>query len=265
MIAPAAAGVLARPGVVADVIGALLVFCLLSSATYLVNDVRDRDRDRRHPRKRRRPVAAGELSPRRALRTAAVLALLGMAIALAVRPGLAAAAAAYLALTTSYSLWWRQIAFFDIVAVAGGFLLRAVGGAAAADVPLSRAFLVVSAACALFVVAGKRYAELVAAEPASSRVRPALRRYTRRSLRRLVICAAGLGCVAYALWAFTRADGWPWLALSLLPFALWLARYWTMVDAGAGEAPEELILQDPPLLALGGLWMLMFAAGVYAA
>lgn len=265
VLAPAAAGALARPGVVAVVIAALVAFCLLSSAAYLVNDVRDREQDRRHPRKSRRPIAAGELPPRRALRVAAILAVVGLAISLAVRPSLAAAAACYLALTTSYSLWWRQIAVLDIVAVTGGFLLRAVAGGAAADVPLSRAFLVVSTACALFVVAGKRYAELVTAERAGTRARPTLRRYSARSLRRLMAAAGALGCIAYAQWSFARPYGWPWLALSLLPFALWLARYSMLVDAGSGEAPEDLILHDRTLLALGAVWLALFAGGIYVA
>ena len=101
-------------------------FCLLSSATYLVNDVRDREQDRCHPRKRYRPVAAGELAPRGALRLATVIAALGLALAVAVRPMLGLVAIGYLTLTTSYSICWRRIVVADVVAVAGGFVVRAV-------------------------------------------------------------------------------------------------------------------------------------------
>jgi decaprenyl-phosphate phosphoribosyltransferase len=262
-IAPGAAGVLVRPGAIAEVTGAFVAFCLLSSATYLVNDVRDREHDRRHPRKRTRPVAAGTLSPRDALRIAGILAVLGVAIALAIAPALAGVAACYLTLTASYSLSLRRIVVADIVAVAGGFVLRAVAGGAATGVALSRPFLLVTAACAVFLVTGKRYAELGDRGGRQRAGRATLRRYSRTALRRLLVAAATLGCLAYALWAFGRADAGPWLELSVIPFAIWLGRYGLKLSAGAGEAPEELILGDPLLLVLGAAWAALFAGGVY--
>jgi decaprenyl-phosphate phosphoribosyltransferase len=263
-IAPAAAGALTRPGVVPQVIGAFVAFCMLSSATYLVNDVRDRDQDRRHPRKRHRPIAAGQLRPRGALRIAALMAVAGIALSLAVQPALGVVAVCYLALTTGYSIWWRRVVVLDIVAIAGGFLLRAIAGGVAVDVPLSRSFLAVTAACALFLVAGKRYAELTAGG-ARSATRATLRRYSRPLLRRLLVGAAALGCLAYARWAFARPAPGPWFELSMVPFVMWLGRYAMILDTGAGEAPEELILRDPGLLALGALWALLFVGGVYGA
>jgi decaprenyl-phosphate phosphoribosyltransferase len=263
-IAPAAAGALTRPAAIAAVCGALIAFCLISSATYLVNDVRDREQDRRHPRKRLRPIAAGELAPRGALRIAAVLALLGLGLAVAVRPPLAAVAVGYLALTTSYSLVWRHVVIADIVAIAGGFVLRAVAGGVAAGVPLSRSFLIVTSACAVLMIAGKRYAELTGGRGALA-TRGTLRRYSRTLLRRLLAGAALLGAVAYGRWAFFRPDLGPWLELSALPFTLWLGRYLAMVARGFGEAPEELVLRDSALLVLGGLWLVLFGAGIYVA
>ena len=157
---PAAAGALARRGVVLAVAGAVVAFCMLASATYLVNDVHDRASDRRHPRKRFRPIAAGELTPRRALEIAAALALGGVLLSLAIRPALAAVAACYLMLTLSYSMVWREVVVADIAIVAAGFLVRAAAGGAAAGVPLSTSFLIVTSACALFRVVGKRFGEL---------------------------------------------------------------------------------------------------------
>jgi decaprenyl-phosphate phosphoribosyltransferase len=247
-----------------EVFGALVAFCLLSSATYLINDVRDRDGDRLHPRKRFRPIAAGELSPERALRIAALLALAGFALALAIRPALGAVAVCYLTLTLSYSLVWRAVTIADIVMVAAGFLVRAAAGGAAADVRLSGSFLVVTSACALFLVVGKRYAEL-SDRGARVAARRTLRRYSPQMLRRVLVGAAAVGCIAYAKWAFTRPELGPWIELSLMPFALWLGRYAMMLGSGAGEAPEELILRDPVLLALGGLWGILFVTGLYAA
>jgi decaprenyl-phosphate phosphoribosyltransferase len=263
-LAPAAAGALTRPAVVAEVIGAVLAFCVLSSAVYLVNDVRDREQDRQHSRKRYRPVAAGELSPRGALRIAGLMAVLGIALSVFVQPRLGVVAICYLGLTTSYSVLWRYVVVADIVAVAAGFVLRAVAGGAATGVPLSRAFLIVTAACALFLVAGKRYAEMADGK-ARCATRATLGRYSQRFLGGLLAGAAAIGCVAYASWAFTRLEPAPWLELSTLPFVLWLGRYRMILYAGAGEAPEELILRDPALLALGALWMALFVGGVYGA
>jgi decaprenyl-phosphate phosphoribosyltransferase len=261
-LAPAAAGALTRPGVMAEAVCAFVSFCLLSSATYLVNDVRDREQDRRHPRKRFRPVAAGELAPRGALRLAIVIAALGLALAVAVGPMLGLVAIGYLTLTTSYSICWRRIVVADVVAVAAGFVVRAIGGGVATGVALSYSFVIVTSACALLIVVGKRYAELVGSgsRPPS---RSTLRRYSRRSLRLLLAGAAACGCVAYASWAFARPGLGTWRELSIVPFVLWLGRYLKTLGAGAGESPEELILHDRPLLALSFVWVALFTAGVY--
>ncbi|HYM54835.1 MAG TPA: decaprenyl-phosphate phosphoribosyltransferase [Solirubrobacteraceae bacterium] len=262
LAAPCAAGVIDRPLVAAQVAGAFVVLCLLSSATYLVNDVRDREQDRLHPRKRMRPVAAGELSPRAALVVAAVLALLGIAGATAIAAGLGVLACGYLALTASYSLWWRGVVLADILAIAAGFVLRAFAGGVATDIYLSRWFVIVTASCAIFLVAAKRYAELreqVGPGPA----RPTLRRYSTGNLRLMLLAAAAVGGVAYVSWAFTRPSHVVWYALSIAPFLLWLARYATLVGAGAGQAPEELILRDRLLLSLSIAWTLLFLGGVY--
>ncbi len=254
-LAPGAAGVLTSPHVIVKVAGAFVAFCLLSSATYLLNDVRDREQDRHHPRKRFRPIAAGELRPRGALRLALLLAIAGLGLATAVRPMLGLVCVGYLALTTSYSIWFRRVVLLDIAVVSAGFVLRAAGGAAAADVFLSRAFLVVISACAMFIVAGKRYAELGAPRPS----RATLERYSRGGLRLLLGAAALVAVAAYSYWALSRAPR----AFSIVPFVLWLGRYRGLVGAGVGEAPEELVMHDPGLVVFGLAWVAMFASGVY--
>ncbi len=261
LAAPCAAGVIDRPLVAAQVAGAFLVLCLLSSATYLVNDVRDRDQDHRHPRKRWRPVAAGELSPRTALRVALALALVGVGLATAIAPGLGAVACGYLALTASYSLWLRRVVVVDIVAIAAGFVLRAIAGVAT-DIYLSRWFVIVTACCAVFLVAAKRYAELREhTEPGPARA--TLRRYSLGHLRLTLLVAATIAAVAYTGWAFTRPSHVVWYGLSIGPFLLWLGRYAILIGAGAGQAPEELILRDRTLLALTVAWSILFLGGVY--
>ena len=262
LAAPAAAGMIDRPLVAAQVAGAFVVLCLISSATYLVNDVRDREQDRRHPLKRLRPVASGDLSPAAALRWAALLALLGIALASAIAPGLAALACGYLLLTASYSLWLRRVVVADILVIAAGFVLRAFAGGVASDIYLSRWFVIVTGCCAVYLVAAKRYAEL-REHGGSDPARATLRRYSLGRLRLLLAAAATLGGVAYTGWAVTRPSHLLWYGLSIAPFLLWLVRYATLIGAGAGQAPEELILRDRTLLALGVAWGVLFLGGVY--
>jgi decaprenyl-phosphate phosphoribosyltransferase len=262
LAAPCAAGVLGRPIVAAQVAGAFVVMCLLSSATYLVNDVRDREQDRLHPNKRTRPIAAGELPVRAALVAAATMAVSGLALASAIDPKLGAVGLAYLALTASYSLWWRRVVVLDMLAIAAGFVLRALAGGIATDIYLSRWFVIVTGCCAIYLVAAKRYAEL-REHAGVNATRATLQRYSTRSLRLTLAGAASVASVAYVSWAFTRPDHVAWYALSIAPLVLWLARYATLVGAGAGQAPEELVLRDRALLALSVAWTLLFLGGVY--
>jgi decaprenyl-phosphate phosphoribosyltransferase len=262
LAAPAAAGVAARPAIALEVLAGFVVFCLLASATYLINDVRDHKQDRRHPTKRSRPVAAGELSPTVAVSAAAAMALVGLTLAAIVRPTLAAVGLAYLLLTGSYSLWWRRVVVADILAIAAGFVMRAVAGGAATNIDLSRWFLLVTSCGAIFLVAGKRYAEL-SDNGNGTPSRETLRRYSIGSLRLLIAASATAATVAYAGWAFTRGQEHVLYELSLVPFTLWLGRYAQLLARGAGEAPEELILRDRVLLALSVVWALVFLAAVY--
>jgi decaprenyl-phosphate phosphoribosyltransferase len=262
LAAPAAAGVLGRPLVAAQVAGAFVVLCLVSSATYLVNDVRDREQDRLHPRKRLRPVAAGELAPRTALCAAGVLAALGVAAGTAIAPGLGAAAVGYLALTASYSLWLRRVVVADVLAIAAGFVLRAFAGGLASDIYLSRYFVIVTGCCAIFLVVAKRYAEL-REQRGPTPARATLRRYSPGHLCLALAAAATVASVAYTCWAFTRPNHVVWYGLSIAPFVAWLARYASLIGMGAGEAPEELILRDRALLALSASWCVLFVGGVY--
>jgi decaprenyl-phosphate phosphoribosyltransferase len=262
LAAPGAAGLLDHPGVAARVAGAFLVMCMVSSATYLVNDVRDRDQDRLHPTKRHRPIAAGELSPRAALIAAALLAVGGLGIGAAIAPRLGLVALGYLVLTASYSLLWRSVVVADMLAIAGGFVLRPLAGSAATNIHLSRWFMIVTACGAVFLVAAKRYAEL--RDTAAGPMRATLRRYSPRLLGGTLLAAGSIAAVAYVSWALTRSGHLALYALTIAPFLLWLGRYAELVSDGAGEAPEELILHDRALLALSVAWTVLFLAAVYA-
>jgi decaprenyl-phosphate phosphoribosyltransferase len=262
LAAPCAAGVIGKGSVAAEVAGAFVVLCLASSATYLVNDVRDIEQDRMHPRKSKRPIAAGELSPRAALWWAALLATLAVIGAAAISLPLAAVVIAYMALTGTYSVWWRHVVVLDILAIAAGFVLRAIAGGAATDIYLSRWFLLVTAFCAVFLVAAKRLAEL-RDHSGDGPSRATLEHYSLGSLRLTLATAATCAGVAYVSWAASRPTHLVWYLLSAVPFLAWLGRYAQLIGTGAGQAPEELILRDRTLLVLSVAWALLFMGGVY--
>lgn len=262
MAAPLAGGVIADADVAVRVAAAIVAFCMLSSATYLLNDVRDVDQDRHHPRKRLRPTASGALGIRTALAVALGLAVGGLALAALVRLQLAAVGGGYLLLTAVYSLWLRHIVVVDMLAIAAGFVLRAAAGGAAADVALSRWFLVVTSCSAVFVVAGKRHAELFG-RARDGLTRVTLRRYSARTLRAVLALAAAGTVVAYVIWAFRRPEHGPWYEVTIIPVVMWLGRYAVLVGRGAGEAPEDLILIDRTLLVLTVAWTALFVAGLY--
>ncbi len=262
--APAAAGVLTDGPTAFRVLLAFVAFCLASSGTYLLNDVRDAEADRRHPRKRKRPVAAGLVTPAQAVTVGVALLAAALALSLAVGVRFLGAITFYVVLTTSYSLWLKRIAVVDMAAVASGFIVRAVAGGLAAAVPLSRWFLIVASFGSLFVVAGKRYAdqrELGEARPAVSSQTP-----SRDFFRYVWAFASAVATTAYCLWAFEQAalaDGFPWYELSVVPFVLFVLRYALLLDGGGGSAPEEIVLGDRTLLVTAVAWLGVFACGVY--
>jgi len=265
--APGAAGALGHDDVPGRVLVAAAAFCLISASIYALNDVRDRHEDRRHPRKRFRPVAAGEIEPREAVGFGVVLMVCGLILATAVTPLLTAIALCYVAVTVSYTWVWRHIVVLDLVALAGGFVLRAIAGGVAAPVSLSRWFVLVVTFAAIFVAVGKRLAESIRTTRSGHTARAVMEYYTPRRLR-LLLSLSGAGALfAYCVWAFDLpiVDGIPWRPLTIIPFAVCLIRYGRVVRAGRGEAPEEVLLSDRVLCAAGAGWLALFALGVNAA
>ena len=259
--APLAAGDLGDPGVLGPTVLAFLAFCLASSATYLVNDCADVEADRLHPRKRTRPIAAGELSVRAAVGVAVVLFVLGVGLAALTRWEFVLLLLAYVALTLGYSLWLKHEPVLDLATVAAGFLMRAVAGGLAAAIPISDWFLMVAGFGSLFIVAGKRYSELhtLGSEAGTRR---SLVRYTDSYLRFVWSIAAAVTITAYCLWAFENASetGIPWHTLSILPFVVGLLRY--AVDIDAGKAAEDIVWGDRLLQGIGVVWVVVLSLGV---
>jgi decaprenyl-phosphate phosphoribosyltransferase len=264
--APAAAGALGHDDVPVHVCLACAAFSMLASGTYAINDARDVAEDRLHPRKRLRPVAAGELSPRTATVTGVGWILAGLLLSIGIRPLLGLVALGYVLLTISYTLVWRQVAGLDILAIAGGFVLRAVAGGVAAPVALSLWFLLVITFAAVLVAAGKRRAELRRSELQPDRGRRVLRRYSSRGLQAILVGAGLAALAAYVAWTLARPSvaGFPWRPITVPPFAAALLRYGVLLRRGAGEAPEDMLLGDRWLRVVTLAWLVLFAGGVNA-
>ena len=264
--APLAAGVIGHPSVLWRVFLAFVAFVLASSAVYLVNDLLDLEVDRAHPRKRRRPLASGELPLPVARVGAPLLALLAVAVAAATNRPLAALTVIYLASSLLYSIRLKHEPILDLAFVVIGFLLRALAGGLAAGVPVSAWFVLTTGLGALFVIAGKRYAELELVQAGLATGRPVLRHYTVSYLRFVWTMAAAALLVTYSLWAFsvgTSADDNLWSEISVLPFLLVLMRYALIIDKGNAGEPEEIVLSDRLLLALAACWVALLLAAVY--
>jgi decaprenyl-phosphate phosphoribosyltransferase len=268
LAAPAAAGVLDEPRELARSVAAVVCFCLVSSGGYLVNDAVDAAADRRHPRKQHRPVAAGTLPRALAALVGASGLLVGTGLGWALAPALGALLACYGVLTLAYSLRLKHVPYVDLAVIATGFVFRAVAGGVAARVALSGWFLAVASAGSLLVAVGKRAGELAQLGAGGSEHRPTLGRYRGGALLTLGAVAATVTVGAYGLWAFERAgpfgDGAGFFELSIIPFAVAVARYGRLAALGQGSDPEELFFSDRKLELLAALCALSVALGVYS-
>lgn len=265
--APAAAGVLGQASVAVAVVTTFVAYCAVASGLYLINDVVDVESDRAHPRKHRRPLAAGDISTRQALTAAAVLLAGGLGLAVVVRPLVALLMLTYIVVTLAYSRRLKHVEVVDLLAIASGFVLRAGAGAAAAEVPVSSWFLTVTAFGALAMAAGKRSSELRRAGELAGASRPVLAGYSTEYLHQVQTIAVGGALLGYALWAFEQAGdngSGGWLELSVVPFAGALLRYLLIMNRGQAEAPEEALFSDRVLAVMGLVWAALFGIGVEA-
>ena len=247
--APLAAGVLLWPSVLGWVAVAFVCFCLAASSVYMINDVLDVNEDRSHPKKRNRPVASGQVSPRAA--TLASLVCLVSALAIPIGLGninLAVVIASYLALQALYVWKLKHEAVFDIACIAAGFLLRAIAGGG------------------VWICDPSTAAEILSHKQEDKKTRMALDQYTPGYLRILLSVSATISLVGYILWAFEMdaldTNDIPFAALSVIPFTLALMRYAKDADSAEVEAPEDALFADKGLLILGLLWLALFTGQV---
>jgi decaprenyl-phosphate phosphoribosyltransferase len=264
--APLAAGRLLERHVLITVALAFVAFCLVSAMVYLLNDVRDVEEDRLHPKKRLRPIAAGELSVRAAIAIAVVTGVAGLALAFVTSTGLGITVTVYVVLQVLYTLFLKHLPVLDLAMVASGFLLRAIAGGVAANIPLSQWFLLVASFGSFFMVAGKRYSELKALG-ADAGTRRSLTRYSESYLRFAWMLAAVMVLISYSLWAFENRGnplmGVPWTAISIAPFTLGLMQYALEVDSGNAGEPEDVVLHDHVLQAMGVVWLVVISVAVF--
>lgn len=241
-----------------------VAFCAASSAIYLFNDILDRDVDRAHSTKRNRPIASGRLPVPVAAAWSVLLAAAAILGPLAARaPELTIVIVIYLVIQIAYCLWLKNVVVLDLVVVSSGFLLRAIAGGVALSVPLSQWFLLVTAFGSLFMVAGKRYSEKVS-EAGGQTARPVIALYTAGFLRSIWTIAAAVLFVGYSLWVFelSETERLPLATASIVPFAVAALRYAYDIDGGRAGSPEETVLRDRVLLALGLVWLVLFGASV---
>ena len=269
--APGAAGVLDEGPSLGRAALAFVAFCLAASGTYFWNDVLDVEADRSHPTKRNRPIAAGVVS----IGTARVTGVLLLAGSLAVasltgRWETVAIVGMYIAVTISYSVVLKRIAVVDLVVIASGFVLRAAAGAVAVNVPMSDWFVLCTTFGSLFIVTGKRYAELIhltglGADAGASRA--TLTEYTAGFLRVVLAVSCAATLVSYCQWAFETRDlstsDWPLYELSIVPMLTALLRYGLVLEQGHGAAPEDVFASDRVLQVMGVAWLVVYGLAVY--
>lgn len=259
--APLAAGTLLQPRTLAFTVLAFVAFCSAASGIYLVNDVLDLEEDRAHPRKRLRPIASGQVSPRLAVVAGAVLILTPIALSLIFGPReLAAVLAVYAAIQLAYCLWLKHVAVIDLAVVSSGFLLRAIAGGAATAIVPSPYFLLVASFGSLFMVAGKRYSEVHLVGEGEVATRRSLGDYSSSYLRFVWGMAGAATLVFYSQWAFSLPRTHTLLPqLSIAFFSLSMLRYAVDIDRGSAGEPESIVLGDRVLQILGLLWLGSFA------
>src|SRR5882724_9141451 len=239
---------------------AFAIFCGLSGAIYLVNDVADREKDRVHPKKRGRPIAAGRLPVRVALGVAAVLVAVGLLAAARISAGFLLVAVAYVVLLTAYSAWLKHVVIVDVLTVALGFVLRALGGTLAIDVAVSGWLLICTILSALFLALGKRRNEYLTLEADAARHRPILAEYSAGLLDQMIAVVTASTVTAYALYTMspeTVAKFHTQLLPATLPFVLYgIFRYlYLLYRRQLGGNPSELFLNDRALLVNTACWI----------
>lgn len=256
------------PAAVLLALAAFAIFCGLSGAVYLLNDVSDRESDRQHPVKRHRPIAAGHVSAPTAIAWALVLIALSLSLSFWLQTGFGIAAAAYLILQAAYTRVLKHVVILDVMAIAFGFVLRAIAGGLVIGVPISDWLVICTILLALFLGLSKRRHELTLLAAGAAGHRRILEEYDSYLLDQMIAVVAAATLVAYIIYCLspetTARFGTHWLVLTV-PFPIYgLFRYLYIVHRkDGGGNPSEMLLTDRPLLSCVGLWGLTVVAVIY--
>jgi len=259
---------LLNPGMLGRVLLAFVAFCMLSSAGYVWNDLRDVAADRLHPTKRRRPIAAGQVPPWLAATLALALGAGGLLLALWLGTSFMLVASLYVLLTASYSIWLKHLVLIDVFGISAGFVLRAVGGAVVIGVPVSPWLYVCTVLVSLFLGLGKRRNELEVLEGGAAGHRKNLEQYSLELVDQLILIVASVTIMAYSLYTFS-AENLPrdhsmMLTIPLVVYGLFRYLYLVRVKRQGG-APEDLLLTDPGMLGTAVAWVLVSVIVLYVA
>jgi len=260
---------LLEPDAVGNAVAAFVTFCALSGAMYIVNDVMDRDADRRHPIKCRRPIASGALSVSLALGVAAGLGALALVASAAIGWRFVAVAAGYVTLITLYSQRLKHIVIIDVLTIATGFVLRAMGGAVAVHVEISHWLIVCTILLALFLALAKRRHELTLLSDGAFTHRKILNEYSANLLDQMISVVTASTLLSYMFYTISpeteQRFGTPWLWVTI-PFPLYgIFRYLYLVHRrDGGGSPADLLLSDGPLIVCVALWASTVALLIYA-
>ncbi|GAA3536562.1 decaprenyl-phosphate phosphoribosyltransferase [Amycolatopsis ultiminotia] len=255
-----------RTELIIDALIAFVAFSLTASSVYLINDANDVEADRAHPTKRNRPIAAGIVPVPVAYVASVVFFLAGLAVSFAADWRLAIVLAVYEAVQLGYCFGLKHQPVVDLAIVGSGFLMRSIAGGVAGGISMSQWFLLVTAFGSLFMVAGKRYAEIMLFERTGAKIRSSLKKYSASYLRFVWATSAAILIMSYCLWAFeirqTEHDS-VWAVVSMVPFVIAVLRYAVDVDGGNAGAPDEIALRDRVLQVLGASWVVTLFLSFY--
>jgi 4-hydroxybenzoate polyprenyltransferase len=268
--APIFARKLGDPVVVVTAVVTFVLFCLLSSAVYLMNDIIDAPEDRRHPEKRKRPIASGTLAPSTAALFALVLAAIGLAGCFTINVALGSVALGYLGLQALYQVALKRMVILDVLAIAVGFVLRAVAGGEAIGVVISEWLLICTLLLALFLGLAKRRGELALLEESASSHRKTLEKYSLSLLDQMIAVVTASTLMSYCLYTIsprTVEELGSTRLMYTVPFVIYgIFRYlFLMHRRGEGGHPERTLLSDKPLLINVALYVLAAAVIIYLA
>ncbi|MEN3040059.1 MAG: UbiA prenyltransferase family protein [Bacteroidia bacterium] len=243
-------------GIWVETLSGFWLFCLLSSATYALNDVRDAEADRHHPDKRHRPVASGAVSPKEALGVAVALGVLSIGAGFFLKFAFGVVMALYLLNNLLYTFWLKRLALWDAFSIAGGFLLRVYGGAAIGDIRVSGYLFMTVFFLSLFLAFGKRRYELLLLPPADhKKARYALHQYSVYYLDQLMSISATLTLVVYVL--YLMQGDFTWLMATLPVVVMGIFRYYHLTHNLQGGEPSRELLTDPVILVMGVIFSLL--------